>query len=127
MRERTCCRNGKRRSRLEWLRVLFKRGPYFYQVGPVRSGVFHIYRRPATYDGQPSREQFEWLCANGHWAPHASGQPDMLFYQLHSSRAADEYVRRLNNGIPNNYGAWIAVGGILIAVVEVIVAWQVVA
>ena len=120
--KRTCCSNGTRRSVMEWLRVVFKRGRYFYRVRRVTSGVFYVSRLPVTRDGEETHKQLEgWLCANGHWAAHTGGAPDVLFYEFYSSRAADEYVRRLNNGIPINFEVWITVGGILIALADVFV------
>ena len=117
MRERTCCRSGKRRSILESLRVVLGRGRYFYQVSRVSSGTYHVYRRPAAQVGELGLEHFEWLCANRHWAKHENGQPDVLYYEFHSSRAADEHVRGLNSGVPTRHGLWLALGGVLAALV----------
>ena len=53
-----------------------------------------------------------------HWAKHENGQPNGLYYEFHSSRAADEHVRGLSSGVPTRRGLWLALGCILAALIS---------
>ena len=92
----------------------------FHEVSATRgtsTETYHVQRRPSSVVGVPSADDIEWLCQGGHWAKRKNRKnPDVLYYAFHSSRAADEHVRRLNNGIPINYELWLVGAGAIIAV-----------
>ena len=123
MRNRTCCTGGKRSLlQFQWFRQPLGLGSYYYEAPRVTATgrpspeACLIRRRPAR--GESTAGDHEYLCIGGHWSKRNPHPPvDRVF---NSSRAADEYARRLNNGIPTKCELLLTVCGGFIAVAETI-------
>ena len=115
---RYCCITGKRESLWGWFRRLIRHSNFVYMAEKEGDDYFSVWRNPAHSDRSDIREV---LCEGGHWTVETSNAPR---YSIFSDRAADDYVRRLNNGIPQNYEIVLTLmgGSFLVAslVVEVI-------
>ena len=60
----------------------------------------------------------DFLCWRGHWVGHDHwDRSDM--WTFHSARAADDFVRRLNAGLPLHRDRWLGFGAVLFLAAEI--------
>lgn len=104
---RYCCVTGTREGLRGWVRRLFRRSNYMYLAKKEGQDVFSIWRKPVASDREDIQEV---LCEGGHWTTETGHATKYSFF---SERAVDDYVRRLNNGIPQNYEIVLALVGSL--------------
>lgn len=123
MARRVCCASGRSEGFADWLKRLAGKSPWFYEVRTSASDTLErleVIR--ISVQVKPSSEDSEHLCPSGHWVPKDDSAKRYYFY---SRRAADEYVRRLNNGIPIRLEGLLAIAGAVVVAAEVVVAVKV--
>lgn len=123
MARRVCCAGGKSEGFRDWCSRITRRSPWFYEARQNESDTqrrIEVIR--ISVEARPSPDDSEHLCPSGHWVP--KGESAKRYY-FHSRRAADEYVRRLNNGIPIRLEGFLVVAGTIIAAAEIVVAAKV--
>ena len=121
MARRVCCTGGRSEGFRDWLRRLTRRSPWFYEARRDQNDDrLHVIRIAA--EARPSPDDSEHLCPSGHWV--RKDQTGKRYY-FHSTRAADEYVRRLNNGIPIRMEGLLVVAGAVLTILDIIVVAKV--
>ena len=123
MARRVCCAGGKSEGFRDWFRRITRRSPWFYEARQKEDDTLNrleIIR--ISIDARPSPDDSEHLCPSGHWVPKGESAKRYYFF---SRRAADEHVRRLNNGIPIRLEGFLVVAGAVIAAAEIAVAAKV--
>ena len=119
---RNCGCRGKQAGVRDWLRRVFRKSPYVYaisvadgtettQIDGVRVRPPHLLVTRVTREGR-----LDWQCSCGAWteiAPHDRGREDMTLLGFRDSRSAHDYMRRLRNGVPQNWELIVAASSIV--------------
>ena len=126
-----CGCNGQRDSIVEWVRCVFRRPSYVYTLG-VRPGSQRenstsvVYQTEANYTihrYQNKTDVADELCACGRWTqvlPDDKGSELVIPMLFHDARAATDYMRRLQTGVPQNWELLAALGGFALFVSEAV-------
>ena len=112
----------------DWFERLFRSSRYFYfTIGAIRlrnqREAPRYYVRRRSYDEGVVYEGKQCIC--GAWLDFEEGQEPSLNggveIEFQDPRAADEYARRMRNGVPQNWEIAVSVvGGSLIALGEIL-------
>ena len=129
-----CGCRGERPGPGDWLQRVFRKSPYVYAISAtdgaetqqindvrVRPPLFLVTR--VTRDGR-----VDWQCSCGSWTevyPHDRGKEDIIPLGFRDSRSAHDHMRRLRNGVPQNWEVVVAalslVSGVALLIGEVII------
>lgn len=117
------CRGAKSGFR-DWIQRVFRRSPYTYSLSQVparHSGVGSDtqVRAPGFYVSRMKRNgQVDWQCVCGAWTqiePLDLGKLDVNPLVFADARSAHDHVRRLRNGVPQNWELVVAISSALSA------------
>ena len=102
---RPCCIGGRNLGAWEYMKTVFGKNPYLYSLCPEYShgqepDRYSIERAPADREGLKDSNLIESMCTRGHWFPKYQHYRNSSTYIFRSARVGDEYVRRLNHGVP---------------------------
>lgn len=124
-----CGCRGQRDGLRDWLRRVGRRAPYIYAPSVVEgSEIQHrdqVNTRPPRFVvSRVARDgTVDWQCSCGAWTevePHNRGLEDMTPLEFYDSRSAQDHMRRLRNGVPQNWELIVAVSSIVSGVAFVI-------
>ena len=106
----------------DWIRRVFRRSPYTYSLSQVPArqsdlgGDIQV-RAPGFYVSRMTRTgQVDWQCVCGAWTqiePMDLGKLDINPLVFADARSAHDHVRRLRNGVPQNWELIVAISSAL--------------
>lgn len=105
------CRGVKEGFR-DWIERVFRKSPYTYSLSQVPArqsevGADTQVRAPGFYVSRISRSgRIDWQCICGAWTqiePMDLGKLDVNPLVFADARSAHDHVRRLRNGVPQNW------------------------
>lgn len=129
-----CGCRGERPGPGDWLRRVIRKSPYVYAIsatdGAETQQINDVRVRPPLFlVTRVTREgRVDWQCACGSWTevhPRDRGKEDITPLGFRDSRSAHDHMRRLRNGVPQNWEVVVAalslVSGVALLIGEVII------
>ncbi len=107
-----CGCRGAREGFYDWIQRVFRSSPYTYSLSQVPATHSEIgndtqVHAPGFYVSRITRSgQIDWQCVCGAWtqiAPMDLGKLDVNPLVFADPRSAHDHIRRLRNGIPQNW------------------------
>ena len=106
----------------DWFRRVRRRAPYIFASSTIegserQSGGQVTLRPPRFVVSRKTRDgRTDWQCSCGAWTevePSDRGYAKMTPLEFHDSRSAHDHVRRLRNGVPQNWELIVAVSSVV--------------
>lgn len=117
-----CGCRGQHDGLRDWLRRVTRRAPYIYALSVVEGSEIQYHdqvntRPPRFVVSRVARDgTVDWQCSCGAWTevePHNRGLEGMTLLEFYDSRSAQDHMRRLRNGVPQNWELIVAVASIV--------------
>ena len=122
MARRVCCTGGRSEGFCDWLMRLTRRSCWFCEARRDQNDDrLHVIRIAAG--GSTEVLTIGSICVRP-TIGYGKTRPEKRYY-FHSTRAADEYVRRLNNGIPIRMEGLLVAAGAVLTILDIVVVVKV--
>ncbi len=126
---KNCSCRGTKEGFPDWIQRVFRRSPYTYTLSQVPATHSEVgndtqVRAPRFYVSRLTRSgRIDWQCVCGAWTqiePMDLGKLDINPLVFADARSAHDHVRRLRNGVPQNWELIIALSSVLSAAAFVV-------
>ncbi len=115
---RNCGCRGMQEGLCDWLQRVLRRSPYVYNLSWTvgsrsNSGSTLQITEPRYFVSRVTKEgRVDWQCACGAWTevePNDRGRREMSVLSFADARSAHDHIRRLRNGVPQNWELIVAI------------------